>query len=155
MGPEGGDHLGEGTLNCNIIEWGGGPLGPEAMFFKPNGGAEFEIWAWDYHDWDSEHWPMPYATCEGQIWVSSPNCNLKTVGLIGSGAEVCTSAPPKRVRVSSPEWSAVLLQGSGTYAVEAVLQTSSPREGARVLILANGANPRPAGVQESLGRLGW
>merc|ERR1712029_279694 len=29
--PEGGDHLGEGTLNCNIIEWGGGPLGPEAM----------------------------------------------------------------------------------------------------------------------------
>merc|ERR1711862_861246 len=38
----GGDHLGEGTLNCNIIEWGGGPLGPEAMFFKPNGGAEFE-----------------------------------------------------------------------------------------------------------------
>ena len=60
------------------------------MFFKPNGGAEFEIWAvslyhdlrstfcvatiahsyfqWDYHDWDSEHWPMPYATCEGQIW---------------------------------------------------------------------------------------
>merc|ERR1712025_286559 len=43
--PEGGDHLGEGTLNCNIIEWGGGPLGPEAMFFKPNGGAEFEIWA--------------------------------------------------------------------------------------------------------------
>merc|ERR1711973_422188 len=48
--PEGGDHLGEGTLNYNIIEWGGGPLGPEAMFFKPNGGAEFEIWAWDYHD---------------------------------------------------------------------------------------------------------
>merc|ERR1712203_316134 len=46
--------------NCNIIEWGGGPLGPEAMFFKPNSGAEFEIWAWDYHDWDSEHWPMPY-----------------------------------------------------------------------------------------------
>merc|ERR1712179_445814 len=44
--PEGGDHLGEGTLRCNIIEWGGGPLGPEAMFFKPNGGAEFEIWAW-------------------------------------------------------------------------------------------------------------
>merc|ERR1711981_912096 len=55
-------------MRCNIIEWGGGPLGPEAMFFKPNSGAEFEIWAWDYHDWDSEHWPMPYATCEGQIW---------------------------------------------------------------------------------------
>merc|ERR1712203_170095 len=24
--PEGGDHLGEGTLNCNIIEWGGGGM---------------------------------------------------------------------------------------------------------------------------------
>merc|ERR1712047_181815 len=44
--------------------------------------------------------------------------------------------------VSSPEWSAVLLRGSGTYAVEAVLQTSSPREGARVLVLANGAYGR-------------
>ena len=41
--------------------------------------------------------------------------------------------------VSEEEWTAVLLQGSGTYAVEAVLQTSSPRVGARVLVLANGA----------------
>ena len=41
--------------------------------------------------------------------------------------------------VSAPTWTAVLLQGSGTYAVEAVLQTCSPREGARVLIVANGA----------------
>ena len=41
--------------------------------------------------------------------------------------------------VSAKEWTAVLLQGSGTYAVEAVLQTSSPREGARVLVIANGA----------------
>merc|ERR1711936_1208031 len=47
--PEGGDYLGEGKV-------------------KPNSGPEFEIWAWDYHDWDDEHWPMPYATCEGQIW---------------------------------------------------------------------------------------
>ena len=40
----------------------------------------------------------------------------------------------------SPQvWTAVLLQGSGTYAVEAVLQTCSPREGARVLVIANGA----------------
>merc|ERR1712218_592828 len=61
--PEGGDHLGEGTLNCNIIEWGGGPLGPEAMFFKPNGGAEFEIWAWDYHAPN-----IPWAECDGDIW---------------------------------------------------------------------------------------
>ena len=33
----------------------------------------------------------------------------------------------------------MLLQGSGTYAVEAVLQTTSPREGAKVLVIANGA----------------
>ena len=32
-----------------------------------------------------------------------------------------------------------MLQGSGTYAVEAVLQTCSPRQGARVLVVANGA----------------
>ena len=32
-------------VTCNIVEWGGGPLGPEAMFFKPNSGAEFEVWA--------------------------------------------------------------------------------------------------------------
>jgi len=41
--------------------------------------------------------------------------------------------------VSGEQWAAVLLQGSGTYAVEAVLQTSSPRHGARVLVIANGA----------------
>jgi len=41
--------------------------------------------------------------------------------------------------VSSDVWTTVILQGSGTYAVEAVLQTSTPRNGGRVLILANGA----------------
>ena len=41
--------------------------------------------------------------------------------------------------VSSELWTAVLLQGSGTYAVEAVIQTCSPRQGARILIVANGA----------------
>lgn len=41
--------------------------------------------------------------------------------------------------VSAENWTAVILQGSGTYAVEAVLQTTSPREEARVLVLANGA----------------
>ena len=33
----------------------------------------------------------------------------------------------------------MILQGSGTYAVEAVLQTTSPRKGAKVLVIANGA----------------
>merc|ERR1712080_61084 len=41
--------------------------------------------------------------------------------------------------VSPTDWTAVLMQGSGTFAVEAVIQTASPREGARVLVLANGA----------------
>ena len=41
--------------------------------------------------------------------------------------------------VDDDTWTAVLLQGSGTYAVEAVLQTTSPRQGARVLVIANGA----------------
>ena len=41
--------------------------------------------------------------------------------------------------VSEDSWTAVILQGSGTYAVEAVLQTTSPREGARILVIANGA----------------
>merc|ERR1719295_558586 len=41
--------------------------------------------------------------------------------------------------VSPDAWTAVLLQGSGTYAVEAVIQTSPPRKGGRVLVLANGA----------------
>ena len=41
--------------------------------------------------------------------------------------------------VSEPEWTTVLMQGSGTFSVEAVLETSSPRSGARVLVFANGA----------------
>ncbi|XP_063879156.1 2-aminoethylphosphonate--pyruvate transaminase-like [Scylla paramamosain] len=42
-------------------------------------------------------------------------------------------------KVSEDDYTAVPLQGSGSYCVEAVLQTTSPREGARVLVLANGA----------------
>merc|ERR1712142_1279518 len=41
--------------------------------------------------------------------------------------------------VSEPDWTTVLMQGSGTFAVEAVLQTSSPRDSSRVLVFANGA----------------
>lgn len=42
-------------------------------------------------------------------------------------------------KVNEDEYTAVPLQGSGTYCVEAVLQTTSPRKGARVLVLVNGA----------------
>lgn len=41
--------------------------------------------------------------------------------------------------VPPEEFTTVLLQGCGTYAVEAVFQTSTPRCGGRVLILSNGA----------------
>ncbi|KAJ4449186.1 hypothetical protein ANN_00583 [Periplaneta americana] len=44
--------------------------------------------------------------------------------------------------VPEDEFTAILLQGCGTYAVEAVLQTSAPRQGGRVLILLNGAYGR-------------
>ncbi|KAK7083006.1 hypothetical protein SK128_005785 [Halocaridina rubra] len=41
--------------------------------------------------------------------------------------------------VSPDAYTAVPLQGSGTYAVEAVINTTTPRAGAKVLILSNGA----------------
>jgi len=41
--------------------------------------------------------------------------------------------------VDSREWTTVLMQGSGSFAVEAVLQTTTPRTGGKVLVLANGA----------------
>merc|ERR1712183_1175385 len=68
-----GDWSGTGRIQCYghvstdvSTPSGGGYLGPEAMFFKPNGGAEFEVWAWDYHEWGD--WPVPSAVCEGDIW---------------------------------------------------------------------------------------
>ncbi|XP_042221426.1 2-aminoethylphosphonate--pyruvate transaminase-like isoform X2 [Homarus americanus] len=42
-------------------------------------------------------------------------------------------------QVTSEEYTVVPLQGSGTFCVEAVLQTTSPRVGAKVLVLSNGA----------------
>lgn len=41
--------------------------------------------------------------------------------------------------VGKDKYTTVPLQGSGTYAVEAVLQTATPKNGGKVLILANGA----------------
>ena len=41
--------------------------------------------------------------------------------------------------VSPEEYTAVLLQGSGTYAVEAVLTTTTPREGGKVFIIESGS----------------
>ncbi|XP_059482871.1 2-aminoethylphosphonate--pyruvate transaminase-like [Neocloeon triangulifer] len=44
--------------------------------------------------------------------------------------------------VGCDEFTALLLQGSGTYAVEAVLHTVLPRSGGKILILVNGAYGR-------------
>ena len=41
--------------------------------------------------------------------------------------------------VSPEEYTTVLLQGSGTYAVEAVLTTTTPREGGKVFVIENGS----------------
>ena len=45
--PPGSENESEGKLTCTPVEWPypSQDLGPEAMFFAPNGGAEFEIWA--------------------------------------------------------------------------------------------------------------
>ena len=44
--PAGGEYLERGNLRCTLEEWvyetG---RGPEAMFFKPITGGEFEVWA--------------------------------------------------------------------------------------------------------------
>merc|ERR1712127_119480 len=85
--PEGGGYSEAGRLTCNIVEWdGSGGLGPEAMFFKPSSGGDFEIWAWDYHEWGD--WPVPYAECEGDIWYKQDD--------MGAGYCTCTPAhcPP-------------------------------------------------------------
>ena len=41
--------------------------------------------------------------------------------------------------VSPEEYTAILVQGSGTYAIEAVLTTTTPRQGGKVFIIENGS----------------
>merc|ERR1712080_42643 len=47
--------------------------GPEAMFFAPNNGPEFEIWAWDYHAPN-----IPSAERVGDIWYKTDTWELAT-----------------------------------------------------------------------------
>merc|ERR1712156_750539 len=58
--PAGGGYLERGQLRCTLEEWvyetG---RGPEAMFFKPTTGGEFEVWAWDYLEPED----IPWAEC--------------------------------------------------------------------------------------------
>jgi aspartate aminotransferase-like enzyme len=41
--------------------------------------------------------------------------------------------------VSSKEYTAIPLQGSGTYSVESVITTATPRDGGKLLIIVNGS----------------
>ena len=44
--PAGGGYLERGNLRCTLEEWVyESGRGPEAMFFKPVTGGEFEVWA--------------------------------------------------------------------------------------------------------------
>merc|ERR1712080_8985 len=65
--PEGAGNEAPATVRCTPQEWKYPEvdLGPEAMFFHPNNGDDFEIWAWDYHDGQDS---IPYADCDGDFW---------------------------------------------------------------------------------------
>merc|ERR1712110_36916 len=68
--PEGAANAGPADVTCRPVVWDGASgKGPEAMIFHPNGGEEFDIFAWDYHDGQDS---IPYATCEGStMWYKS------------------------------------------------------------------------------------
>ena len=111
--PPGSENESEGKLTCTPIEWPypAQDLGPEAMFFAPNGGAEFEIWAvsvgvmfemlvltimcqWDYHEPN-----IPWAECDGDVWYQNsdmgagyctPNMDAKSWS--GCGLARCTGS---------------------------------------------------------------
>jgi len=58
----------------------------------------------------------------------------------------------KVAQVDNENWTCVPMQGSGSFAVEAVLQTAIPRQNGKVLILANGAyGKRMMKMCESIG----
>ena len=92
---EGGGNLQEGKLDCNIVEWDGDSgKGPEAMMFHPRSGADFEVWAWDFHEWGD--WPIPTAHCEGDIWYKKDDMGagycVPHKGYSGCGFASCTGS---------------------------------------------------------------
>jgi 2-aminoethylphosphonate-pyruvate transaminase len=57
-----------------------------------------------------------------------------------------------QANVSADEYSAILLQGAGTFAVESVLQTALPRARPKLLALSNGAyGDRIAAIAKYMG----
>merc|ERR1712013_166144 len=92
---EGGGNLQEGKLDCNIVEWDGDSgKGPEAMMFHPRSGADFKVWAWDFHEWGD--WPIPTAHCEGDIWYKKDDMGagycVPHKGYSGCGFASCTGS---------------------------------------------------------------
>merc|ERR1719323_663680 len=82
-----------GQVACRPKEWdGSNGVGPEAMFFTPDSGAEFEIWAWDYHAPN-----IPWAECSGNIWYNDNDmgggwCVPHKRGYAGCGYAECTGS---------------------------------------------------------------
>merc|ERR1712135_176025 len=58
------DWTGSGELKC-YSHYESDATCPEGMFFLPDSGEDFEIWAWDYHDGQDS---IPYAECDGLFW---------------------------------------------------------------------------------------
>merc|ERR1711997_301513 len=63
--PDGASNEAPAKVTCRPVEWKypEQDLGPEAMFFHPENGEDFEVWAWDYHDGQDS---IPYAECSGE-----------------------------------------------------------------------------------------
>merc|ERR1739847_3231 len=96
--PAGGGYLERGQLRCTLEEWvyetG---KGPEAMFFKPTTGGEFEVWAWDYHEPN-----IPWAECNGDIWYQNNDMGAgyctPNKGYSGCGYADCVGTITSRAR---------------------------------------------------------
>ncbi|XP_023332096.1 uncharacterized protein LOC111704175 [Eurytemora carolleeae] len=87
--PAGAGNAGPGSVTCNPVEWDYDTgLGPEAMFFHPNSGESFEIWAWDYHG------SIPSASCTGELWYKEEDMGAgfctPNKGYNGCGIVYCT-----------------------------------------------------------------
>merc|ERR1711874_367941 len=90
--PEGGEYLGPGKVDCNIVEWDG-VTRPEAMFFKPYVGEDFEIWSMDYHNNQWGPWPIPTAHCEGDVWYKKDDMGAGYCkGYTGCGYASCVGS---------------------------------------------------------------
>merc|ERR1712184_175240 len=65
--PDGASNEAPAKVTCRPVEWKypEQDLGPEEMFFHPENGQDFEVWAWDYHDGQDS---IPYAECSGEFW---------------------------------------------------------------------------------------